>query len=163
MLGTQKREEEAAIASYPQPLRDLIIADEHPDDSDLKHLSEAIQAIRETPDPKLLSQLVQEIHEGTLRIRSLLNHVLLNENNLLNLKPWGEKQEAIAVGACIESLLRVCGGGEIEIESKNGGRRIEVTATKNGYTLTLGGASHPLSFADAQKELRRRYEKSKAE
>jgi hypothetical protein len=178
MLGVQKREEAAAIASYPQPLRDLIIADEHPDDSDLKHLTGAIQAIRESPEPKLFAQLVQEMHEGTLRIRSLLNHILLNEHNLLDLKPWGAKQEAIAVEACIDSLplaqdsarddlietlLHVCGGGKIEIESKNGGRRIEVMPTEAGYRMILGGASDPLPLAEGQNKLRRLYTKSRAE
>lgn len=163
---------------YPQPLRGLILADEHPDDSDLKHLSAAIQKIRETPDPKLFAQLVQEMHEGTLRIRSLLNHILLNEHDLLTLKVWGFKEEAIAVEACIESLplakegatddlvetlLRVCGGGKIEIESANGGRRIEVTPTKAGYQLTHGGASDPIPLGQVQEELRRLYAKSRAE
>lgn len=161
---------------YPQPLRELILVDEHPDDSDLKHLSAAIQAIRNNPDPKLFTQLAQEIHEGTLRIRSLLNYILLNGDNLLDLKPWGDKEEAIAVGACIDSLLlvqddamddlvatvlRACGGGKIEIEGKNGGRSIEVTLTKNGNGLALGEASHPLPLKEAQEELRRLYIKSR--
>lgn len=177
MFGTQKKEKEAAVANYPQPLRDLIIASAHPDDSNLKHLSHAIQTIRESPDPKLFAQLVQEMHEGTLRIRSLLNHIMLSENNLPNLKPWGHKQEAIAVGACIDALplaqvdarddlivtlLRVCGGGKIEIESKSGGQSIEVVLTKNGYSMTLGSASNPLSLSEAQKELRRCYAESRA-
>jgi len=163
---------------YPQPLRDLIQADEHPNDSDLKILSAAIQTIRRAPDPKLFAQLVQEMHEGTLKIRFLLNHILLNEHDLLDLKPWGAREEAIAVGACIDSLplakdsaredlvetlLRVCGGGRIEIEVADGGRSIEVIPTKNGYQLTLGGASDPLPLGQAQTALRRLYAKSRVE
>jgi len=163
---------------YPQPLRSLILIDEHPDDPDLKHMSVAIQAIRKAPDPKLFAQLVQEMHEGTLKIRSLLNHILLNEHDLLELKKWGAREKAIAVGACIDSLplakdsaqddlietiLRVCGGGKIEIEGANGGRSIEVIPTKSGYQMTFGGASDPLPLAQAQTELRRLYTNSEAE
>jgi hypothetical protein len=163
---------------YPEPLRAIILADEHPDDPDLKHLSVAIQAIRNNPDPKLFSQIVQEMHEGTLKIRSLLHHILLNEHDLLDLKAWGVREEAIAVGACIDSLplakdsarddlvetlLRVCGGGKIEIEGANGGSRIEVVPTKSGYQMTFGGAANPLPLAQAQTELRRVYAKSRAE
>ncbi|MBL9152731.1 MAG: hypothetical protein JNK37_09610 [Verrucomicrobiales bacterium] len=163
---------------YPQPLRDLILADEHPDDPDLKHLSAAIQTVRETPDPKLFTQLVQEMHEGTLKIRSLLNHILLNEQDLLDLKAWGAREEAIAVEACISSLplakngakdnlveilLRVCGGGKIEIQDNNGGSSIEVIPTESGYRMILGGASDPPPMEEAQQELRRLYAKSRAE
>ena len=162
---------------FPEPLRTLILADEHPNDSDLKHLSAAIQAIRNDPNPKLFTQLVQEMHEGTLRIRSLLKHILLNERSLSNLKGWGAKEEAIAVGACIDSLplakdrakdklieilLRVCGGGKIEIEAGTRGSRIEVNPTKNGYQVIYGGASDPLPLEEVQKELRRLYKKSRA-
>jgi hypothetical protein len=39
----------------------------------------------------------------------------------------------------------------------------QLTRIKLGYSMTLGGASHPLSLEDTQKELRRLYTKSKAE
>jgi hypothetical protein len=178
MFALEKKEEKDAIQRYPQPLRDLIIADEHPDDPDLKHLSAAVQAVRNAPDPKLFAQLVEELHEGTLKIHSLLNHILLNENDILDLKAWGAKEEAIALSACIDSLplakdsakddlvetlLRVCGGGKIEIEGANGGRSIEIVPTKSGYQMTLGGASNPLSIELAQRELRLLYKKSRAQ
>ncbi|MBK1791989.1 hypothetical protein [Persicirhabdus sediminis] len=178
MFAAEEAEKARKRQRYPQPLRDLILADEHPDDSDLKHLSATIQAIREAPHPKLFAQLVQEMDEGTLKIRSLLNHILLNEHELLDLREWRAPEEAIAVGACIDSLplakngakddlveivLRVCGGGKIEIEGKNGGSSIEVIPAESGYRLILSGASDPLSLAEAQKELRRLYTKSKAE
>lgn len=176
MLALQKREEEEAILKYPQPLRDLIIADEHPDDPNLKHLAAAIQAIRNNPDPKLFAQLAQEMHEGTLKIPFLLEHILINENNLLDVKPWGAKEEAIAVGACIDALplakdsakddiikilLRVCGGGSIEYETKSGGRSVDVRLTENGYSMALGGAIRPVSLANAQNKLRRLYKASR--
>ena len=178
MFALEKKEEKEAIQRYPQPLRDLIKADKHPNDADLKHLSAAVQAIRNTPDPKLFAQLVQELDEGTLKIRTLLNHILLNENDILELNAWGAKEEAVAVGACIdylplakdsakddlvETLLRVCGGGKIEIEGANGGSSIEIVPTKSGYQMKLGGASNPLSIELAQRELRRLYKISRAE
>lgn len=177
MLVLEKKEEEEAMQRYPQPLRDSMIADEHPDDPDLKHLSAAVQAIRDAPDPKLFAQLVQELDDGTLKIHSLLNHILLNAYNSLDLQDWGVQEEAVAVGACIDSLplaedssvdvlietlLRVCGGGKIEIEGTNGGRRIEIVLTLSGYQTTFGGASTPLSMELAQRELRSLYEKSRA-
>jgi len=175
MLATEKSEKVEELQRHPKPLRDLIKVAEMPDDSELKHLSAAIQAIRKNPDPRLFKQLVQEMDEGTLKIRSLLNDILLNEQDLLELKPWEAKQEAIAIGSCIdalplakngagdalvETLLCVYGGGKIEIADQNGGSSIEVAVTKNGHSLTHGNASHPLSLEDAQKELRRLYKKS---
>ena len=109
-------------------------------------------------------------------MRSLLTFIILNEHDLLELKPWGEKEEAIAIGACIDALplakglsrsslieilLRVFGGGEIEVEGDNGGSRIAVTVLENGYQTTYDGSSSPLSLKDAQQELRRLYKKSK--
>ena len=135
-----------------------------------------IEAIRENPDPKLFKQLVLELDDGTLRMQSLLERIVLNERDLLGSKPWGEKEEAIAIGACIDALplakghsrtslvmilLRAFGGGEIEIEGSNGGSRVAVTIKKNGYEVAYGRASSPLSLEDAQQELRRLYRKSK--
>jgi hypothetical protein len=177
MQADRKKAEEEAILRYPQPLRDLIIANEHPDDSDLKHLSAAVQKIRAAPDPLLFSQLIQEMHEGTLRMRQLLKHILLNEQSLLGIKPWGNQEKLIAVEACINSLplakedarhdlieiiLHVCGGGKIEVEGENGGTSIEVAITKNGYTLKQGESTHPLTLKDAQIELHRLYKASLA-
>ncbi|PHS08068.1 MAG: hypothetical protein COA78_13100, partial [Blastopirellula sp.] len=151
MLATKKREIEEALLRIPQPLRDLIIADDHPDDPNLKHLSAAIQAIRDQPDPKLFKQLVERMDEGTVRIRMLLKHILLNERDRLKLKPWGHKEEAIAINACIDALpvvkihtridlveilLHVNGGGSFEIEGKYGGSRIVVTLQENGYSMS---------------------------
>lgn len=163
---------------YPQPLRDLIEVRERPNDSDLKHRSAAIQAIRDAPDPRLFAQLIQEIHEGTLQMRSLLNDILLNQHKLLDLKPWSDKEEAIAINACIDALplakdrakddlveilLRFYGGGVIDISGENGGTRIEVALTPTGHTLSLQGSSNRPSLEETQKELRRLYLKSKEE
>ena len=176
MLVTKRKEEEEAILSHPQPLRDLIRVDRHPNDSNLNHLSTAIQAIRDNPDPKLFKQLVMKLDDGSLKLHSLLTLIVLNEYDLLTLKPWGEKEEAIAIGACIDALpltkgysrkdlivilLRAFGGGEIKFEGSNGGSRVAVTIKKNGYEVAYGRASSPLSLEDAQQELRRLYRKSK--
>ena len=158
---------------YPQPLRDLVKVDEDPNDSDLKKLSAAVQKIRERPDPRLFRQLVQEMHEGTLKIRGLLEDILLNDFGTLKLKPWQAEQEAIAINACIDALplandlargnlveilLTANGGGKIEIEDKYGGESVEVTRNKDGgHFLTISGSAHTLSVEAAQKELRRRY------
>lgn len=176
MLALEKKEKEEALLRYPQPLRDLIIADEHPDDSDLKHLAAAVQAIRNNSNPKLFAQIAQEMDERTRRIRGLLEHILLNDNDLLDVKPWEEKQEAIAVGACIDALplaeddakddmvvilLRVCGGGSLQFQTKDGGRSVSVRINADGYSMGMGGASNPLPLAEAQNKLRRLYQKSR--
>ncbi|MEM8671339.1 MAG: hypothetical protein AAGG48_27715 [Planctomycetota bacterium] len=174
-LINEQTEREDLIESYPQPLRDLIRADEHPHDSDLKHLSVAVQAFRDQPDPRLFRQLVEEMDEGTLRIRTLLRLILLNGHDALKLKPWEVKQKTIAVGSCvdalpdaknatddlIEILLQACGGGKIEFEGQDGGLSIEVTLNKNGFRVTRDTASDPLSLKEAQQELRRLYAESK--
>lgn len=177
MLAMEKREKAAELQSYPLPLRDLIQVKERPDDSDLKHLSAAIQAIRKNPDPRLFQQLVREMHEGTSRIRGLLESILLNDGDLLDLEPWGAREELIAVKGCIDALplakngsrdqllailLQFFGGGTIEIGGEEGARRIEVKLTKDGHSSIFGGASHPLPMEQAQKELLRLYLKSRA-
>lgn len=169
-------EKEMEIQSYPEPLRTLIRADNHPNDSDLKHLSLAVQQIRDQPNPILFNQLIKEIHEGTLKMQSLLENILINEHKCLTLKPWGDKEESIAINACIDALplakkgsqdelitllLRSFGGGHIEYQGENGGRSIRVTFTPNGRTESYDGASNPLSITDAQKELRRLYSQKK--
>ena len=178
MFAAEERAKADSRRRYPEPLRGLIKIDEHPDDSNLAHLATAIQAIRDNPDPKLFHQLVQEMHEGTLAIRSLLEQILLNERDLLKVSPWDKTREAIAVNATIDALpsakgkartdltvilLKVCGGGRIEIEGINGGTSVEVVMTDTGYTLTLGSATQPLSWKAAQRSLRDRYAQSRAE
>jgi len=178
-FAIEEAEKEQKRQRYSQPLRDLILATEHPNDPDLKHLAAAIQAIRETPDPKLFAQLVQEMHERTLKVRILLNHILLNHYNILDLSAWGAKEEAIAINACIDSLplakdreardtliedlLHVCGGGKIEIQDTNGGSSIEVVPFGGGYRVTIGGVSNPLPLVEVQEELRRLYTKSRSD
>jgi len=155
----------------------LVEIDEHPDDPDLKRLSAAVQAIRETPDPQLFQQLVQELHDPTCSMQTLLEQILFNDRNLLKIKPWNRQKEAIAVKACIgalplaqkdarqnliEMVLRLCGGGKIEIEGDDGGNSVEVIQDGDSHTVTLGGAEKPLPLEEAQKELRRMYSKANA-
>jgi len=176
MLALEKKEKQADIMRHPQPLRDLIIADRHPNDSDLKHLKAAIEQIRKKPDPKLFHQLIAELDDGTTEMVSLLNYILIDAADILELAPWKRKEQATAVKACIDALptarqmgemdtllqvlLRICGGGKIEVADKNGGSSVTVKITKNGYSSSLSGASNPLSMADAQKELNRLYTES---
>ena len=174
MLGIEKAEEEAEIQSHPQPLRDLVRVHEHPDDPDLKHLSAAIQSIRNAPDPMLFKQLAKEL--DALDKKTLLRGILINEHDQFDLKPWDNKLEAIAVAACIDSmstvndealqnlvetLLHVCGGGKIQIQGKDMVSSIEVKKTKDGSCLTLSGADDPLPIKEAQAELQRIYKKSR--
>ncbi|MDB2687204.1 hypothetical protein N9Y42_08320, partial [Mariniblastus sp.] len=177
LIAADKKAKEDEIASYPQPLRTLIIADEHPDDSDLKHLSAAVQAIRDNPDPNLFKQLIHEMNDdGTLKMRSLMKYILLNESNVLKLKPWKDQQEAIAINACIDQLpsadkarddlieiiLYACGGGKIEFEGDHGGQSISVTVLENGSQKSFGSAANPPPLKAVQQKLRRLYAESKS-
>lgn len=109
-------------------------------------------------------------------MQSLLEHILINDHNILTLKPWGEKEESIAINACIDALplvkkeaenylvellLLSFGGGHIEFQGKNGGSSIKVTISSNGSTTTFDSASNPLSIMEAQQELRRLYSEKK--
>ncbi len=109
-------------------------------------------------------------------MQSLLEHILINDNNILTLKPWGEKEESIAINACIDALplvkkeaenylvellLLSFGGGHIEFQGKNGGSSIKVTISSNGSTTTFDSASNPLSIMEAQQKLRRLYSEKK--
>ena len=107
----------------------------------------------------------------------LLEHILFNELHL-EVEPWDAKEESIAVNACIDALplakdsarntltelvLRVCGGGAVELPGTFRGTRIEVTQTKNGRSMRQSGVLYPPSLEAAQDELRRLYIKSKEE
>ncbi|MFT5904830.1 MAG: hypothetical protein ACI9E1_000416 [Cryomorphaceae bacterium] len=177
MLNLDKQEAEADIMRHPQPLRDLIRVDRHPNDSDLKYLKASIEQIRKNPDPKLFKQLAAELDDGTVEMRMLFEHVLLDERGFLGMQSWGKKQEAIAINACIDALpiadgigeiddlitilLKVCGGGKIEYQGKNKSSSIEVKLTKNGYSAIYSGADNPLSVEENQNKLRRIYAESK--
>lgn len=176
LFEAEERKKEQRRQKFPQPLRDLVKIDEHPNDSDLLHLAKAIQQVRDKPDSQLLRQLVSEIHEGTLSMRSLLEHIMLNEHNLLKIRPWEAKKEALAVKTCIEALplakkssgedlaviiLKMCGGGEIKMQTQNRGSSITVTKTKDGYQLTYSGAQHPPGMKETQATLWQLYQASK--
>lgn len=177
MLSLKKKEEADDINRHPQPLRDLIKVNRHPNDPDLEHLKAAIQKIRKKPNPKLFTQLVAELDDGTLEMISLLRDILLNKNDVLDITPWQHRQEFIAIHACIDALpaaekigelddlvtviLKVCGGGKIEIAGKNGGSMIELKRTEGGYSTTYSNAENPLSLQAAQKELSRIYTASR--
>lgn len=170
----QERDNAAAREAYPQPLRNLIEVRDQPG-SDLGRLTTAINAIRSDPDPLLFRQLAAEIHEGTVRMRMLLEKILLDNLPYLKAKPWDKKKKEIAVLACIDALpdvearaqinlvviiLSASGGGKIEIEGKDGTRSVEVRNTESGHSYTLSAASDPLSMSDGQVELKRIFLKS---
>lgn len=174
--AAKEKDKDIARQRFPQPLRDLLKVRQRRDDSNVNHLSGAIQEIRDAPDPKLFQQLVQEMHEGTQEVRSLLEAILLNELGILKLKPWDKSKKGIAVSACIEALplskeptqlveilLRVYGGGRIEIKGEHGGTSVEVVRIANGHSVTLGNAERPLAMEEVQKELRRRFAISNGE
>jgi len=175
MLEIERQEKHDALERHPEPLRSLIKVMERVDDPHLASRSEAINAIRKNPDPELFRQLVQEMHEGTARIKGLFRDILLGGGSHLELKPWGAREEAIAINACIDSvtlaknwedlvgmILRVCGGGRIEMEVNGDTRMIEVIARDHGYSTTYGGATAPLPLDEAKDELRRLYRESRA-
>lgn len=63
----QENEKKEKRQKFPLPLRKLIEAAEHPDDSDLVHYRQHLNEIRNKPDPELLRQLISVMHEGTLQ------------------------------------------------------------------------------------------------
>ncbi|MEM7456386.1 MAG: hypothetical protein AAF456_18720 [Planctomycetota bacterium] len=172
MFAAEERTKAEARLRYPEPLRDLVRISEHPDDSDLTHLSNSIQAIRNNPDPLLIQQLVREMHEGTLRIRSLVEQVLIGER-LPGIQPWDTEQQAIAVNAFIDALpgaeelarvhlveiiLRLCGGGSITVDDND----VHVTLGDDGYTLAISNALRSVPMTHTQDNLRHLFEKSQA-
>lgn len=176
MLEIERQEKSDALLRHPEPLRRLIKVIQRVDEPDLPTRSEAINAIRKNPDPELFRQLVQEMNEGTARVKVMFGDILLGEASHLDVKPWGAKEEAVAIHTCIDSvalaknwedlvgtILRVCGGGKIEMEVNGKTRRIEVVPRENGYSTIFGGASHPLPLDKAKDELRRLYKESRAE
>ena len=161
--------------AFPLPLRKLLEADDHPDDSDLVHYSNHLNAIRQNPDPKLFEQLISEMHERTLSMEGHLERILCglwppampDQPGLVRLDPWQREQRTIAIKACIaaipmakdnrsvaklaEILLRMDGGGTITVSNRDGtgGERIEVRM--NG--LTSGSSDRNPTRKETQTEL----------
>ena len=174
-VAEQMRKQEQR-KKYPLPLRKLLEVDDHPDDSDLVHYRNHLNAIRKNPDPRLFQQLISELDEGTLKMQSHLERILCgmfpgmpDQPGLPRLAPWQPDKRVIAVKACIDAipeaksnrsaetlavlLLRMNGGGTITVSSwdGSGGTRIEVR--KNG--LTSNGSRENPTRKETQEELRR--------
>ena len=147
---------------YPIPLRQLIEANEHPDDSDLMHYKRHLNSIRKNPDPKLFHQLLSVIDEGTLARRSNLEAILVD--SWLELEPWSDSNRKEAMTACIKGLplvkdsaksdlmvilLKANGGGVIEL----GNRRIKVTVNDEGWSARHGSASDTVPLEETQRRL----------
>jgi hypothetical protein len=153
-------------AKLPEPLRELVAVRDRPDDSDLVHWRVYLNGVRAAPDPKLFQQLIHELDDGTCRMQGDFETLMVD--GWLNLEPWKPDQRAAAVEACINAipaaendsiveeviitLLKMNGGGSIEVQSLDGksGRAIKVSGS--GYSL--GGAKNPLPFPEVQRHLR---------
>lgn len=157
---------------YPEPLRSLLAAGEAPGDSDLAVLKAAIEKIRNEPDPILFRQLVEEMHEGTLRIRMLLEEIVLDDPMILELREWEPAKREIAFQALVDAfpqvrkdelgtlasiLLRMIGGGTIEFDDGTEKHRVTVTITKNGLQQSFGSAETAPSLEETRQEFLKRY------
>lgn len=147
---------------YPMPLRKLIEASEHPDDSDLVHYRKHLNSIRKNPDPKLFRQLLAVIDEGTLARRGNLEAILVDSWH--DLDPWKPDKRKRAIKVCIDGiplvkesarsdlmviLLKANGGGVIEF----GKTRLEVTVTEGGGSQRHGSIRGTVSMEETQRQL----------
>lgn len=170
----EESRKEIARRRYPSPLRELIEADEHPNDPDLKVYTEYLTRIRQHPDPKLLQQLIAEMHDGTLQMQSLLRHILVGgrifEVTPIKLLPWRAKQREVAINTCVnampladddntvselvEILLGMSEtGGTIIVSGRDGTSAAKVTVNATGYIYDTS-PKRP-SLQETQAELRR--------
>lgn len=160
-VAEQKKKGDKRL-KYPMPLRKLIEADEHPDDSDLVHYKKHLNLIRENPDPELFRQLLSVIDEGTLARRGNLEAILVD--SWLNLEPWKPVNRKLAIRTCIEGiplvkesarsglmviLLKANGGGVIEF----GDSRIEVIVEEGSESQRHGQALATVSIQETQRRL----------
>ncbi len=174
LKNTEATEKEDKLSRFPQPLQKLMRI-KAKSDPDLKLLSTHVQAIRFDPDPNLFRQIVKELDDGTMVMKGLLERILINDLGLLKIEPWDKKQQDVAVEACIDAmsivedsamddllviLLRVCGGGKIEIVHGTVNTSVTVELRSNGYFTTLGGAQRDCSLVEAQANLRKLYRES---
>jgi len=157
----QEKEKKEKRNEYPLPLRDLVEADEHPDDSDLLHYRKHLNKIRNNPDPELFRQSIAVMHEGTLQRRSNLEAILVD--SWLGLDPWAPANWNLVIETCIDSipsaedsavsdliviLLKANQGGVIEI----GDQRIEVTDS-GGSSVSHNAAAEALTMQETQQQL----------
>ena len=164
IFAAEEKRKKGERQKYPMPLRMLIEADEHPDDSDLVHYRKHLNSIRENPDPELFRQLLSVIDEGTLARRGNLEAILVDSWH--DLDPWKPEKRKRAIKACIDGiplvkesarsglmviLLKSNGGGVIEI----GKTRIEVTVNDGGESQRHGGIPGAVSLQETQRQLRK--------
>lgn len=156
-LAEESRKQKERNA-FPQPLRSLLEVADRPDDSDLVHYRNHLNAIRQNPDPKIFEQLVEEMHEGTLLMQGHLEKLLCGlwppgmpaQPSLPRLAPWKAEERTVAIKVCIDSipkaknnrtvaklaeiLLRMNGGGTITVSNWDGTGGEFIKVTHNGFS-----------------------------
>ena len=130
--GSQARVKTNATTAHPISLKHLTDAYER--DSLLASYRESINEYRQHPNKELIEELVSEMHEGSMRIQSHLENVLIGRG--LALDPWGRQRKVFVVETVLRSmrlvendatatrlvaiLLKMNGSGMVEIGNRNG-------------------------------------------
>jgi len=165
-------EEDKTRQKFPKPLRDLLAAEEKPDDSDLVAYKDYVNRFRDKPDPALLAQLLAHAHEDTVRYSMMLEALMLNDNSP-GARKWDPAKRKQALGFLIDALratkdddalysacivaLKSLGGGKLKLTTGGASVDLEVIPQKDGESTIGSHADHnPELTKKIQEEFRRR-------
>lgn len=145
----EERAKEEARAGIPQPLRELVAADEEPDDPDLKIFAAAINKVRKNPDAEIFRQMAA--YDDTNRGFSYLAFVLLDR--IPGVEKWSPENRAKGLLFAVNALeatpdedklqsmsatiLEAIGGGKLEIAKPK--MDLEVTVRENSKSMSYSG------------------------
>ncbi len=143
----EERAQQAKRAKIPQPLRDLVAADEAPDDSDLKIFAAAISKVRKNPDPEIFKQMAAYDDSGMGF--SYLARVLLDE--ITGADPWTAENKAKAIQHAVDSLAvapegKLQGMSETLLEAIGGGK-LDIKEPEMDLEVKLFEGSKSMSYS----------------
>jgi hypothetical protein len=150
---------------YPQPLRALIEAKEKPDDPDAEAFVEAINRLRDAPDPKLIRQIVAAMNEDEVEFGSYLADLFGNDSDLEDVVEWKLQERQTAVRAVVEALPEVGtadalretlfvvlvaqGGGRLKFTGPGTKAVVDLAVAKEGAGFVKTDASDGITDANA--------------
>jgi hypothetical protein len=143
-----ERAKEAERTRIPQPLRDLVAADEEPDDPDLKIFAAAISKVRRNPEAEIFRQMAAFDDSGSGL--SYLEYVLLDR--IPGVEKWTPENRSKALHLVVDALAAAPDGDKLQTMSATlleamGGGKLEIAEPKMDLEVKLRKSSKSMSYS----------------
>lgn len=144
----EERAKQAERAKIPQPLRDLVAADEEPDDSDLKIFAAAISKVRKNPEAEIFKQMAAYDDSGMGF--SYLAYVLLDQ--IPGVERWTPENRSKALHLTVDALASAPDGEKLQAMSAvlleaMGGGKLEIAEPEMDLEIKLREGSKSMSYS----------------